>query len=104
MPTACRYRALQWFLDHELLGPDGVFDRRPPSAKMRRLMADEGQVVRLPTGQFGYQKWLLTALGREVLQSKPPPRRRRCISDEERNSGQGRQGRHRAARRTVMRE
>jgi hypothetical protein len=72
MTTPARYRALQWFLDHEVLGPDAVLlGRKPPSTKMRRLMAREGQVIRLPLGQFEYQKWLLTPLGRETLQRKP---------------------------------
>jgi hypothetical protein len=71
MPTPARYRALQWFHDHETLGPDGVFGGRPPSTKMRRLMARQGEVVRLPIGQFNYQRWLLTAKGREVLAAKP---------------------------------
>jgi DNA-directed RNA polymerase subunit H (RpoH/RPB5) len=39
-------------------------------------MAREEEVVRLPTGQFGYQKWLLTAQGREKLLNKPKVRRR----------------------------
>jgi hypothetical protein len=76
MTTPARYRALQWFLDHETLGPDGVFGKKPPSARMVRLMAREEEVVRLPTGQFGYQKWLLTAQGREKLLNKPKVRRR----------------------------
>ena len=38
-PTTARYRALQWFFDHEKHGVDCVFGRKAPSAKMRRLMA-----------------------------------------------------------------
>lgn len=75
MTTKARFGALEWFRSHEELGPDGVFDRKPPSARMRRMMAREGQVIRLPIGQFGYQKWILTPQGREVLQSKPTRRR-----------------------------
>jgi hypothetical protein len=74
--TSARYKALQWFLDHEALGPDEMLTRRPPSARMRRLMAREGQVMRLPIGQFEYQKWLLTPLGKETLQNKPQGKRR----------------------------
>ena len=77
MPTPARYKALQWFHDHETFGPDGVFGGRPPSTKMRRMMAREGEVVRLPMGQFGYQKWLLTAKGREALATKPTRKRRK---------------------------
>jgi hypothetical protein len=76
MPSAGRYRALTWFRDHEALGPDSVIDRKPPSARMRRLMAKEGQVAKQPIGQFKYQRWLLTAKGREVLEAKPAVRRR----------------------------
>jgi hypothetical protein len=70
MTTTARYNALKWFADHERLGPDGVLGRDPPSARMRRLMAKEGHVYRLPVGQFEYQKWLLTPEGREVLEQK----------------------------------
>jgi hypothetical protein len=43
---------------------------------MRRLMAKEGQVAKQPIGQFKYQRWLLTAKGRQVLKAKPVVRRR----------------------------
>jgi hypothetical protein len=76
MVTRARYHALQWLLDHEMLGPDEMLSRKPPSARMRRLMAKEGQVIRLPLGQFDYQKWLLTPQGREVLRAKPIKKRR----------------------------
>jgi hypothetical protein len=75
MPTPARYRALAWFADHEARGPDEVFSRKPPSTRMRRLMAKEGEVVRLPLGQFEHFQWRLTPLGREVLAKKPPPRK-----------------------------
>jgi hypothetical protein len=78
MPTPARYYALQWFFDHEELGPDAVFNRKPPSGRMRKLMAHEGQVSRLSVGQFKYEKWRLTPQGREVLESKPKVRRR-CL-------------------------
>ena len=70
MTTPARYRALQWFSDHEALGPDEMLSRKPPSAKMRRMMAREGQVIRLPLGQFELYKWRLTPQGREVLLAK----------------------------------
>ena len=80
MTTPARYKALKWFFDHEELGPDGVFTRRPPSARMRKLMAQEDQVFRIPVGQFAYQQWRLTEKGREILASQPPPRgRTRCL-------------------------
>ena len=79
MPTPARYYALQWLLDHEVLGPDGVFDRKPPSARMRRLMAQEGDVYRLPVGQFNYQQWRLTPQGRDKLLQKKPRVRRRSL-------------------------
>jgi hypothetical protein len=78
MPSPARYRALQWFRDHEALGPDGVFNRKPPSGRMRNMMAADGQVAKEPVGQFKYQRWLLTAKGREVLEAKPAVRRR-CL-------------------------
>jgi hypothetical protein len=78
MPSAARYYALQWFFDHEALGPDGVFNRKPPSARMRKLMLLEGQVDRVSVGQFRYGKWRLTAKGREALENRPKVRRR-CL-------------------------
>jgi hypothetical protein len=76
MTSPARYYALRWFFDHEEGGPDAVFNRKPPSARMRRLMAKEGQVMRLPIGQFAYQNWRLTDQGREVLGAKPEKRRK----------------------------
>ena len=83
MTTPARYRALQWFLDHEVLGSTGVFFRTPPSARMRRLMARQGDVYRLPIGQFELYQWRLTEQGRQVLLAKPPtrPRGRRTKTD-----------------------
>lgn len=77
MVTLARYNALQWFVDHEELGPDGVFSRKPPSTRMRRLMANQGEVVRQPVGQFEYQNWRLTPIGRAKLGTRPKPRGRR---------------------------
>jgi hypothetical protein len=76
MTTAARLKALQWFYDHEVGGPNAVFDRRPPSTKMRRLMAKEGEVIKLPIGQFEYFQWRLTPHGREVLGTRPKRRRK----------------------------
>lgn len=71
MTTRARFRALAWFADHEALGPDGVFDRRPPTNRMRKLMVREDQVMPAPIGQFKYQQWRLTPHGRAVLANKP---------------------------------
>lgn len=84
MPTTARYHALQWFRDHEEGGPDAVFNRRPPTVRMRRLMAKEGEVVRLPLGQFEHFQWRLTPLGRDKLAKQPPPRRNRSMPDAKR--------------------
>jgi hypothetical protein len=81
MTTSARYRALQWFHDHEALGPDGVFGRKPPTTRMRRLMAKEGEVYRIPVGQFAFGKWLLTPQGREKLDAKPLPRKKGGTND-----------------------
>lgn len=78
MATPARYTALQWFFDHEAQGPDGVFNRKPPTVRMRKLMEADGHVVKEPVGQFGYRRWLLTAKGRELLEKKPSVRRR-CL-------------------------
>jgi hypothetical protein len=78
MTTPARYRALQWFLDHEALGPDAVFNSKPPTVRMRNMMEVAGQVAKEPVGQFKYQRWLLTAKGREVLGMKRTVRRR-CL-------------------------
>jgi hypothetical protein len=76
MTSPARYYALQWFHDHEALGPDGVFGRKPPSVRMRKLMSKEGDITNEPVGQFKYLKWILSPAGRAKLQNKPPPRRR----------------------------
>jgi hypothetical protein len=86
--TPARYAALQWFLDHEMLGPDAMLRRKPPSARMRRLMAEDGQVSRLRLGQFALGKWSLTPQGRAVLKAKPA-RKRRTADADERNREQG---------------
>lgn len=70
MPTRARFYALQWFCDHEEQGPDAVFNRKPPTTRMRKLMAKENQVTRQSVGQFKYQQWRLTPQGREVLAKK----------------------------------
>ena len=74
MTTPARYYALQWMMDHEALGPDGVFGRKPPSLRMVRLMAKEDEAIRLPLGQFEHFKWRLTDKGREALLKKPKRR------------------------------
>jgi hypothetical protein len=78
MPSAARYYALAWFRDHAEGGPDAVFNRKPPSGRMRKLMEAEGQVAKESVGQFKFQRWLLTAKGREVLEAKKAVRRR-CL-------------------------
>jgi hypothetical protein len=77
MPTPARWYALAWFRDHETGGPDAVFGRKAPSARMRRLMVKQGEVERAPVGQFAYQKWTLTTLGHEVLGKKQTRRSRK---------------------------
>ncbi|MBT1509489.1 hypothetical protein KIP88_03145 [Bradyrhizobium sp. SRL28] len=76
MTTPARYRALKWFHDHEALGPDEVFTRKPPTTRMHRLMAKDGHVALVPVGQFGFSKWVLTPEGRRVLEEQPSVRRR----------------------------
>jgi hypothetical protein len=76
MPTPRRYRALQWFYDHEVLGNDAMLRRKAPTTWMRRLMLKEGEVEPYPIGQFGFQRWLLTPLGRQTLQTKPRSRKK----------------------------
>jgi len=78
MTTPARYRALQWFADHE--EADGKTDMlfvKPPTAKMRRLMATDGLVIRLPLQHFGHEGWLLTPKGREVLANRKRRRGRK---------------------------
>ncbi|WLB24917.1 hypothetical protein QIH85_23850 [Bradyrhizobium japonicum] len=72
--TTARYAALQWFADHER-DPLSVLMAAKPSTKMRRLMAREGQVFRVPVGQFNYDRWLLTDAGRAALASRPKGRK-----------------------------
>ena len=86
MPTPARYVALRWFYDHEALGPDEVLRRKPPSARIRRLMVENGEVEKVPVGQFAFQKWVLTDKGREILNQKPPPRKRRSEADAKRRT------------------
>jgi hypothetical protein len=75
MTTPARYRALQWFCDHEEHGPDAVIARKPPTTRMRRLMEKEGEVDHEPVGQFKYRKWVLTPAGREKLKTKSPKKK-----------------------------
>lgn len=75
--TTARYRALQWFADHER-DPLSVLLTAKPSTKMRRLMAREGQVFRVPVGQFNYDRWLLTDAGRAALAARK--QRRKCTT------------------------
>jgi hypothetical protein len=89
MPTPARYHALQWFHDHEALGRDEMLTRDPPTVRMRRLMAKEGEVVRIPVGQLEHYQWRLTPLGREKLLGKPPPRRSRSMTDGKRKRAEG---------------
>jgi hypothetical protein len=77
MVTRSRYIALKWFADHEAKGPDEVFRRRPPSARMRGLMLKEGDIQRDDVGQFKYGRWLLTPQGRDKLQAEPLPKTKR---------------------------
>jgi hypothetical protein len=67
--TTARYRALQWFADHER-DPLAVLMQERPSTKMVRLMAREDQVYRIPVHQFNYERWLLTDAGKQILQMK----------------------------------
>ena len=76
MTTPARYNALQWFFDHEVLGRTEMLTRPPPTVRMRKLMAREEQVYRIPVGQLDHYQWRLTAKGREVLENKPKIRRR----------------------------
>ncbi len=72
--TARRYKALKWFYDHDVVGPDYVLTQTPPTARMRNLMAREHQVMRLPVGHR-LDKWLLTTHGIEALLRKGERRR-----------------------------
>ena len=45
-------------------------------------MAREGEVSRVPVGQFEYYQWRLTPLGLELLQSKKPSRRKGKSSEQ----------------------
>lgn len=89
MPTPARFHALQWFADHEDLGRTAMLTRTPPSTKMRRLMAKEGQAVRIPVGQLDHYQWRLTPLGRETLAKKPPPRKRSAPDAKRRSTESG---------------
>lgn len=64
--TKARRLALQWFADHER-EPLSVLMADKPTPRMRRLMVKEGHVARIPVGQFGFDKWVLTYAGREAL-------------------------------------
>jgi hypothetical protein len=88
MTTPARYRALQWFLDHEELGRTAMLKRDPPTTKMRRLMAREGQVLRIPVGQLDHYQWRLTPAGRRALQNKPQRKRNRTRPDAKQQSDQ----------------
>jgi hypothetical protein len=70
MTTKARFFALEWFWDHQAMGPNAIFDRKPPTLRMRNLMLKEGQIARLPLGQFDYAQWRLTSEGAAVLLNK----------------------------------
>jgi hypothetical protein len=67
--STARFRALQWFKDYER-DPASLLMRTKPSTRMRRLLANDGLVMRVPVGQFGYQRWLLTDQGQDLLNNK----------------------------------
>jgi hypothetical protein len=69
MTTRGRYWALTWFSHHQE-DPASVLLGDRPTVKMSRLMAREGQLLKLPTG------WILTPAGRDVLDKRPKRRRR----------------------------
>jgi len=77
--TRSRFYALQWFFDHEARGPNAVIDRKPPTARMVRLMKKEGELTTEPVGQFKYHKWILSPAGHEKLRHKPPPRKKKDL-------------------------
>lgn len=70
MTTSARYYALRWFADHEALGPDEMLTRRPPTARMRKLMLAEGHLTTVPLNQFNHHNWRLTPQGHAVLKAK----------------------------------
>ena len=89
MTTPARYNALQWFHDHEALGRTEMLTRKPPTARMRKLMAKEGQVYRIPVGQLDHYQWRLTPEGRKALEKKPPSRRSRSMTGGKRARAEG---------------
>jgi hypothetical protein len=66
--TPARYRALQWFADHEQ-DPTSVLLGPRPTVRMSRLMSREHQVMVVPPG-----RWILTGLGINALAKRPKKR------------------------------
>jgi hypothetical protein len=75
MTTPGRWRALQWFADHERDPTAMLFSKRP-SRRMIRLMAHEGQLTGLPS------MWILTKAGRDVLANKRKRRHARAQQED----------------------
>lgn len=71
MTTRARYRALSWFADHDQDATSVLFGRKP-TKRMINLMLREGQLLRIPT-----KNWLLTDVGRRILEDKNARSRRR---------------------------
>jgi hypothetical protein len=69
MTTTARWRALRWFADHAA-DINAVFGRRMPSAKMRKLMMRDGQIMSSDVGSFKHRRFELTAQGRAMLAEK----------------------------------
>lgn len=67
--TTMRWRALNWFANHEA-DQHSVMGQRVPTAKMRNRMVREGQLLRVPVGQFDFHRFILTHAGRELLATK----------------------------------
>jgi hypothetical protein len=65
-PTPARYRALQWFADHDA-DPLSVLLAPKPSRRMINLMLQDGHLERRPVGQFGHARYLLTEEARRLL-------------------------------------
>jgi hypothetical protein len=86
--TRKRYLALQWAHDHEHDPTAALFIDRP-TKRMFRRMAREGQMIRMPTGSFGNERWFLTTLGRELLATRPKRRDHDAGNPEQKDRAPG---------------
>jgi hypothetical protein len=76
---ARRRRALKWFDAADTEPERALFGKRP-STRLCRLMHREELLTVGPVGQFGFNRWRVSSLGRHLLDTAPVPRERERVN------------------------